>query len=195
MMAMNAIATPAPVKRALAWAARLCRASIGRLIQAWRERRGARPSHRLTRWLFLKIVGGCYFSAFASLWVQYRGLIGEKGILPAAEAIRSIPGGLPLSSKIAYFPTLAWLSSTDGFLGFLCWGGMALSMLLIAGVAQLPVLVALWAFFLSLVTVGQDFLGFQWDVLLLETGFLAVFLAPLRWFPGRSPASAQSCWC
>jgi hypothetical protein len=57
---------------------------------------------------------------------------------------------------------------------------------LLIGVAPAPVLVLLWLCYLSLVTGGQTFLAFQWDSLLLETGLLAVFLAPLRWLPSGS---------
>ena len=53
-------------------------------------------------------------------------------------------------------------------------------MLLIVGIAPAPCLALLWLLYLSLVTVGRDFLGFQWDNLLLEAGFLAIFFAPLQ---------------
>jgi len=38
----------------------------------------------------------------------------------------------------------------------------------------------LFALYLSLVTAGQAFMSFQWDLLLLETGFLAIFLKPVH---------------
>src|SRR5580700_6109530 len=38
----------------------------------------------------------------------------------------------------------------------------------------------LWALYLSLCTISSPFLSFQWDNLLLETGFLAIFFAPLQ---------------
>ena len=37
---------------------------------------------------------------------------------------------------------------------------------------------ALWALYLSIVNVGQTFYSFGWETLLLETGFLAIFLGP-----------------
>ena len=58
-------------------------------------------------------------------------------------------------------------------------GGVIGSLLLIFDIAPVLVLSLIWILYLSLVTVGQDFLAFQWDSLLLEAGFLAVFLAPL----------------
>src|SRR5262249_2186459 len=76
------------------------------------------------------------------------------------------------------FPTLTWISASDASLWMLCAGGVVLSLFLIAGVLPVVVLPLLWLFYLSLAVVGQDFLSYQWDALLLETGFLAIFLAP-----------------
>ena len=45
-------------------------------------------------------------------------------------------------------------------------------------------LALLWLFYLSLSVVCEVFLGYQWDALLLETGFLAIFFAPLQFRPG-----------
>ena len=52
-------------------------------------------------------------------------------------------------------------------------------MLLIAGILPGLCLALLWLGYLSLTVVGQDFLGFQWDTLLLESGLLAMLLDPL----------------
>jgi len=40
------------------------------------------------RWFFLRALGLIFFSAFFSLWFQIRGLIGERGILPAVEYLQ-----------------------------------------------------------------------------------------------------------
>jgi hypothetical protein len=139
-------------------------------------------SHSLARWLFLRALGAVYLVAFLSLWVQVAGLIGSRGILPASTLLDWV-GARAGPERYRLLPTLFWLHPSDGFLSFLCGGGVCLSVLLIFGVAPMPVLFLLWAFYLSLVVVGQDFLGFQWDGLLLETGLLAIFLAP----PGLRP--------
>jgi hypothetical protein len=60
----------------------------------------------------------------------------------------------------------------------LCWGGVAVSLLLIAGVIPAVAAAALWVIYLSLTIAGQTFLEFQWDALLLEAGLLAVLYAP-----------------
>src|SRR5947208_1261686 len=101
----------------------------------------------------------------------------------------------------AYFllPTLCWFDSSNGFLHFVCGGGVVLSFVLILGIAPALSLVLLFIFYLSLTVAGQVFLNFQWDVLLLETGFLSIFLAPWRlwprelmWWPGSAPPAIAS---
>jgi hypothetical protein len=84
-------------------------------------------------------------------------------------------------------PTLCWFSSSNGFLIFQCAAGTALAVLLILGIAPAPCLFLLWLIYLSLSTVSDPFLGFQWDALLLETGLLAIFFAPMQWLP-KHPA-------
>ena len=75
-------------------------------------------------------------------------------------------------------PTLLWLDASDRALHALCWGGLGLSVLLVAGILPGACLALLWLFYLSLTVVGQDFLSFQWDILLLESGLLALLLTP-----------------
>src|SRR5256886_513565 len=142
------------------------------------------PTYVLSRWLFLRLLGLVYLIAFVSLALQVTGLVGEHGILPAT-AFVDRTGGLAGCAGYRLFPTLCWLGAADGALRMLCWGGAALSLLVVAGVAQAPVLALLWACYLSVSVVGQTFLWFQWDGLLLETGLLAVLYAPLRWLPSR----------
>jgi predicted DCC family thiol-disulfide oxidoreductase YuxK len=154
------------------------------------------PQFYLTRWLFLRLLGMIYFVAFVSLWTQLSGLIGENGIAPAQpflENQRVVHAG----DAFRMHPTLCWMSASDGFLHFLCGAGAVLSVLLVVGLTPVPVLILLWTFYLSLVGVGQDFLRFQWDALLLETGFLAIFLAPLQVLPNyyrEGPPSRLVIW-
>jgi hypothetical protein len=138
----------------------------------------------LSRWLFLRSLGLVYLAAFISLWGQIRGLIGSHGILPVADYLSAVSEATG-PERYYLVPTLCWLDSTDQFLGGLCAGGAALAALLILGVAPLPVLLLLWAFYLSLTVAGQGFLSYQWDALLLETGFLAIWFAPPQLWPRR----------
>ena len=138
-----------------------------------------RTTFYLSRWLFLRGLGCIYLIAFLSLWVQIHGLIGSNGILPAEQYLAAVRQQIGTEGYYL-LPTLFWLNPSDACLHFLCAGGVVLSLILIAGFLPTATLIGLWMFYLSLVTVGQAFLSFQWDVLLLEIGFLAIFFAPLR---------------
>lgn len=160
------------------------------LVQQWKRLRSLpdpdelRCSYVFSRAIFLRALGLVYLIAFISLWVQIDGLVGSRGILPARLLMESARPALAGSSPIGRFmqlPTLCWISSSDGFLQFLCAGGAVLSCVVALGFAPAPALFLLWLFYLSLAKAGQAFLGFQWDALLLETGFLAIFFAPLQW--------------
>jgi hypothetical protein len=145
----------------------------------------------LSRWVFLKLLGCVYLAAFLSFWVQCAGLIGSRGILPVREylsAVRQHAGW----ERYYQTPTLCWVDSSDRSLTGLCIAGVVLSILLILGLAPALVLFLLWAFYLSLCVAGQEFFYYQWDTLLLETGFLAIFLAPPRWRPRLSREAPPS---
>ncbi len=138
-----------------------------------------RTTFYLSRWLFLRGLGCIYLIAFLSLWVQIHGLIGSNGILPAEQYLAAVRQQIGTEGYYL-LPTLFWLNPSDACLHFLCAGGVVLSLILIAGFLPTATLIGLWMFYLSLVAVGQAFLSFQWDVLLLEVGLLAIFFAPLR---------------
>jgi hypothetical protein len=150
----------------------------------------ASGTHVLSVWLFLRLLGFIYLCAFLSLAVQIKGLVGSHGILPANDFI----------AKRKHFgfgsfhrdPTLFWINSSDNFLVASSWIGVAVSILLMIGFVPFPALILLWILYLSLFTVGRVFLGYQWDVLLLETGFLAIFLSPLELVPHFPPTKGSS---
>ncbi len=145
--------------------------------------RAERSNLYLTRWLFLRLIGIIYLIAFGSLWNQIDGLVGHDGILPVADYLKAVYEQQGLE-RYWWLPTLCWFNTSDGFLHLQSAAGVAFSLLLITGVAPAFILVCLWVIYLSLSTVCGEFLGFQWDTLLLETGFLAIFLAPRQWLPG-----------
>ena len=93
-------------------------------------------------------------------------------------------------------PTFCWFNASDGYLKLQCAAGTTLAVLLIIGIAPAPCLFLLWLIYLSLSTVCLEFLGFQWDILLLQTGFLAIFLAPLQLWPRLVLAPRRPrAWC
>lgn len=132
------------------------------------------PAYTLTRALFLRALGVIYFIAFSSLAVQMPGLYGSHGILPVADFIARQPP--PTFESVWNTPTLFWLNSGDLFLQLVPIFGALLSLLLILGFSHRLVLISVFGLYLSLVAAGQDFMQFQWDALLLEVGFIAIFL-------------------
>ena len=160
-----------------------------------------KQTHFLTRWLFLRGLGIIYLLAFISMHSQVDGLIGSDGILPAAEYVEVLETaynthwttkGQPGRAVERFWkiPTLCWFTASDKALHALTLGGVALAIFLVCGVAPIPCLILLWMAYLSLSSVSQTFLGYQWDTLILEVGFLAIFLAPGNLRPSLKRESA-----
>jgi lipase maturation factor 1 len=145
----------------------------------------------IAQWLFLKLLGGVYFLAFGSLALQVPGLYGSRGILPIAgyvSAIRAAYG----KRGARYFPSIFWLNDSDFFLVLAPLLGMllAIALLFTKGFAATALLFLLWLLYFSFVSLGQEFLSYQWDALLLETGFMAIFF-PLATPP---PLIVMAAW-
>ena len=151
------------------------------------------PTYFVARRWFLRALGLTYLIAFVSLWMQIDGLIGSNGVTPVSAFLAAVRGELG-PRALSILPTFCWLNSDNAFLHFLCGGGVVLSLLLIFGIAPAVSLIALFAFYLSLTIAGQTFLSFQWDILLLEAGFLSIFLAPWQLWPkpGREPPVSRA---
>ena len=121
-------------------------------LNAWAADEGL---YVLTGWLFLRLLGLVYLFAFVSLWTQIEGLVGSRGILPAASFLAEIRAYTGIE-RGWLLPTLAWLSSTDVALRHFCGAGIAAALLVIVDVLPGPMLALLWLLYLSLVNVGQE---------------------------------------
>ncbi|XP_066250668.1 lipase maturation factor 2-like [Euwallacea similis] len=153
-------------------------------------------SVRYTRNLLLRAICIVYLSAFLSWYIQAPGLYGDNGILPARSVLENSKHKT-LSAKIHYQPTLLWLAPYVGFstsdaIDILALFGMLLAFT--GTVSQkfciVPVFTALWSLYFSLYQVGQTFVSNNFDELLLEAGFIVIFLAPL--LPGRRKTKVPS---
>jgi lipase maturation factor 1 len=131
-------------------------------------------SFGLTDSLFLRFLGLIYFSAFASLLPQIQGLVGARGIVPAAGLMASAQTQLS-GSAFFYLPTLFWFNSSDLALLIACALGCTVSLLLTCAIFTRAAAIACFVLYLSLTAIGEPFTSFQWDALLLESGFLAIF--------------------
>jgi len=137
------------------------------------------PSRAHARDLFLRLLGVIFLVAFLSLLAQVTLLFGRQGLLPAGDYLARVRGFLAA-------PTLFRIDDSDRTLRSAAMVGAILSCGLIFNVAPRIALAACWAVYLSFVSIGQDFLSFQWDNLLLESAFFAIFVTP----GGRRPRNA-----
>ena len=130
---------------------------------------------------FLRVLGFVYFIAFFSFGPQALGLIGSHGILPYGNYLTALREEFGRAAW-RYAPTLLWLAPTDAAFTAVWIVGAAAALLALFGKWQRPALAVCLVLWLSICSVGQDFLGFQWDALLVEAGFLAVFASrsPVR---------------
>ncbi|GAA4284447.1 lipase maturation factor family protein [Brevibacterium daeguense] len=72
---------------------------------------------------------------------------------------------------------------SDRLLRAICVTGMVLAASAVIGLPQLgpawapiPIFLAMWGLYLSIVSIGQRFYGFGWESMLLEAGFIVGFL-------------------
>ncbi len=131
----------------------------------------------LTRLLIARGLASIYLIAFIVARNQFIPLCGQNGLLPVPEYLKRI--------KFWQAPSIFHFYYSDRFASIFIWVGICLSLLNLSGFADKGGLYLytltwflLWAIYLSFVNVGQTFYAFGWESLLLETGFLAIFLGP-----------------
>lgn len=135
------------------------------------------PDYWTGRLLLQRLLAVAYLCAFLSTVWQFRPLIGSAGMNPVPKLLTQ--------TRFRQLPSLFHLHYTDRFFAFVCWIGVALAAATIVGLPDLlpaagsmAVWALMWFGYLSIVNVGQIWYGFVWEVLLLEAGFIAIFLGP-----------------
>ncbi len=133
------------------------------------------PDYWLSRLVLERFLAAIYLVAFVVAVNQFRPLLGERGLLPVPDFISQVP------FRVA--PSLFHLRYSDRLFSALAWLGVVVSAAILVGALDLapawvviPAWLVLWALYLSIVNVGQVFYSFGWETLLLEAGFLAIFL-------------------
>lgn len=136
-----------------------------------------KPTYELSGWLFPRLIGAIFVSAFLSLWLQIDGLTGSRGILSVASHLQAAGNA---GATFWQMPSLLWLGASDQMLHFWLAAGTVSSLMLLLGI--LPALSALfsWLCYLSFASAIPLFLNFQWDALLLEAGLLVALCTPWR---------------
>ena len=153
----------------------------------------ARPaeSYWLTRFVILRLLGAVYAVAFLVAAKQILPLIGSHGLTPLNLFLAQVhDSGRSNFDGFVHAPSLFWFAHSDAVLQITAWVGFALACVVVAGYANALMMALLWALYMSFVHLGQDWYGYGWEIQLLETGFLGIFLCPLldaRPFPKRQP--------
>ena len=149
------------------------------------------PTYWLTRFMVLRLLGIIYAVGFLVAINQLVPLIGEHGLLPVGIYIKAVSAALGSpGAGFVQLPSVFWFWHSDTALLTVSWIGFVLSLVVVAGYANIPLLGVLWFFYVSIVHLGQDWYGYGWEIQLTETGFLAIFLCPLldmRPFPKYAP--------
>lgn len=136
----------------------------------------------LTRLCLHKGLSFLYAIAFLIAINQYRALVGKKGILPLESFVKKV--------RFWKAPSIFFWRNSDAFVLAMSWLGFLLSLFALMGFSeQFGLIVSmgtwflLWVLYQSFVNVGQVFYGFGWEILLLEAGFLAIFLGDNKTVP------------
>jgi hypothetical protein len=149
------------------------------------------PTYWLTRFVILRWLGLVYLIAFLVSVNQIVPLLGEHGLTPAPLFTERVAARFGSSwAACLQWPSVFWAGVSDTSMLAVSWIGVALSLAVLLGYANAIILFVLWALYMSIVNIGQDWYGYGWEIQLLETGFLAIFLCPLldgRPFPRRAP--------
>ncbi|MEK9727292.1 MAG: lipase maturation factor family protein [Candidatus Margulisiibacteriota bacterium] len=160
--------------------------SLGVVFSLWYDQ-----EFWLTRFIFLRALGLIYLVAFLGVLFQFKGLFGRQGLLPAHLFLERVTATYGSGIKAFWsLPTVFLINISDHFMAILAFLGVILSTAVLFGLSNGVSLFVLWVIYLSFVHVGQVFYGFGWESLLLETGFLAIFLYPffnLNFFPIDHP--------
>lgn len=153
----------------------------------------------LARQVLQRGIAALFLIAFLSSLAQFRALLGERGLLPVPELLAAVrraeeaAARRPRAERVPFLrrtrgrgylgPTLFRWGYTDRRFVAVCVTGIVLAASVVLGLPQLgpqwvPMLVflAMWGLYLSIVSVGQTFYGFGWEMLLCEAGFLMAFL-------------------
>ncbi len=135
------------------------------------------PDYWLARLVLQRGIGLVYLVAFVIAVNQFRPLLGDRGLLPVPAFLRG--------ARFREAPSVFHVHYSDRFFQATAWAGLALSAGVVLGIPEhgpapvsMLVWLVLWGLYLSIVNVGQAFYSFAWESLLLEAGFLAIFLGP-----------------
>jgi hypothetical protein len=129
----------------------------------------------MARFIIERGLAVVYLVAFVVAARQFPPLLGEGGLEPGPRFLAR--------ATFLQAPSLFHLRYSDRLLRLVAWSGATLAVAILVGLPQrgpLPLTMlswfVLWILYQSIVNIGQTFYSFGWETLLLEAGFLAIFL-------------------
>jgi hypothetical protein len=145
-----------------------------------------REGLRSTGEVWVRLLGLIFLLAFWSLAEQAPGLWGSQGIIPVGRIPEVVA-----SRELGFldFPSIFRWTADDRALALAPGAGMLLGLLALLGITPAPALLLATWLYLSFSLAGGVFMGYQWDALLVEAGFLGALAAPWGFhpWPGRWP--------
>lgn len=136
-------------------------------------------SYALSAWFFVRALSLIYIIAFVSLSFQAKGLFGPQGVLPIEQYLKAVEKQTD-ENRFWQVPSIFWMNASEEAVVGVAIAGTVYAFLAFIGFAQGWMLFLCFVLYLSFVSTGQDFMSFQWDSLLLEVGFLALFIVPWK---------------
>jgi hypothetical protein len=131
--------------------------------------------YEFARFVIERGLAALYLIAFLVAVNQFPALSGDRGLEPARLLLAA--------TSFRRTPSIFHLGYSDRRLRVVAGIGMIVAATLLLGVAQqapLPVTMlawfVLWALYSSIANIGGTWYSFGWETLLLEAGFLAIFL-------------------
>lgn len=133
---------------------------------------------------YLKGVLAIYIVAFTSLYVQVQSLFGDNGLVPLRDYVSRLTASGKNDPQDMY--NIVFLAPKLGlgygtFVELLCILCVLIAFAALFAKRMVSSLTfgLLWYIYYSICSVGQGFMSFHSDLLLLEAGFITILLAPL----------------
>lgn len=140
----------------------------------------------ITRLLLQRGMAAIYVVAFLTVLLQFKPLLGERGLLPVPAFLRNV--------SFRQTPSIFCWRYSDRLVDAVGWCGLLVALCALCGLTEAGPLwfsvgawLLLWVLYLSVVNVGQTFFGFGWESMLLEAGFFTAFLGPTGMEPSILP--------
>lgn len=128
-----------------------------------------------------RVVGALYILSMASLLPQVSAIIGSRGMAPIAQRLSTMRRHFPGPRRFFDLPTLFWLNQSDAFVRLLPVVGIGAGALAVYGGEY-----GFWGLLIGwvcLLSLDVCALMFPWDCMLLEVGFLALWLPAVEALP------------